>query len=47
VLRALFGDTSVLRPERTDALVTNEAAKLFSRLAERLELEERNLVATR
>ncbi len=47
VLRALFGDVSVLRPERTDAQVTQEAAKLFSRLAERLELEERNLDATR
>ena len=47
VLRALFGDYNVLRPERTDAQVTLEAAKLFSRLAERLELEERNLGATR
>ncbi len=47
VLRALFGDTSKLRPEYTDAFVTQEAAKLFSRLAERLELEERNLGATR
>jgi len=47
VLRALFGDYNVLRPERTDAQVTQEAAKLFSRLAERLELEERNLGATR
>jgi type II restriction/modification system DNA methylase subunit YeeA len=47
VLRALFGDYNVLRPEHTDARVTQEAAKLFSRLAERLELEERNLGATR
>ncbi len=47
VLRALFGDYNVLRPERTDAQVTQDAAKLFSRLAERLELEERNLGATR
>ncbi len=47
VLRALFGDTDVLRPERTDAQVTQDAAKQFARLAERLELEERNLGATR
>ncbi|MDR3749987.1 MAG: hypothetical protein P4K94_00735 [Terracidiphilus sp.] len=47
VLRALFGDYNVLRPERTDAQVTQEAARLFSRLAERLELEERSLGATR
>jgi type II restriction/modification system DNA methylase subunit YeeA len=47
VLRALFGDYNVLRPERTDAQVTQEVAKLFSRLAERLELEERNLGASR
>ncbi len=47
VLRALFGDYNVLRPEHTDAQVTNEAAKLFSRLAERLELENRNLGASR
>jgi type II restriction/modification system DNA methylase subunit YeeA len=47
VLRALFGDYNVLRPERTDAYVTQEAAKLFSKLAERLELEERNLGASR
>ncbi len=47
VLRALFGDYNLLRPERTDAQVTQEAAKLFSRLAERLELEERSLGATR
>jgi hypothetical protein len=45
VLRALFGDYNVLRPDRTDARVTQEAARLFSRLAERLELEERNLGA--
>jgi hypothetical protein len=47
VLRALFGDYNVLRPERTDARVTQDAAKLFGRLAERLELEERNLGASR
>ena len=47
VLRALFGDTDVLRPERTDAQVTEEAAKQFARLAERLELEERSLGASR
>lgn len=47
VLRALFGDYNVLRPELTDARVTQEAAKLFSRLAERLELENRNLGASR
>jgi type II restriction/modification system DNA methylase subunit YeeA len=47
VLRALFGDYNVLRPEYTDAQVTQEAAKLFSRLAERLELENRNLGASR
>ncbi|MGD0829353.1 MAG: DNA methyltransferase [Terracidiphilus sp.] len=47
VLRALFGDYNVLRPEHTDAHVTQEAAKLFSKLAERMELEERNLGATR
>ena len=47
VLRALFGDYNVLRPEHTDAQVTNEAARLFSRLAERLELENRNLGASR
>ena len=47
VLRALFGDTDALRPERTDAQVTQAAARQFARLAERLELEERNLGATR
>ena len=47
VLRALFGDYNVLRPERTDAQVTQETAKLFSRLAERLEIEDRNLGASR
>jgi type II restriction/modification system DNA methylase subunit YeeA len=47
VLRALFGDYNILRPERTDAYVTQEAAKLFSKLAEGLELEQRNLGATR
>ena len=47
VLRALFGDYNVLRPDRTDAQVTQDAARQFSRLAERLELEDRNLAATR
>ncbi len=47
VLRALFADYNVLRPDRTDAQVTQDAAKLFSRLAERLELEDRNLGASR
>ena len=46
VLRALFGDYNVLRPERTDAFVTEEAAKVFSRLAERLEIEKRSLTDT-
>ena len=41
VLRALFGDTDRLRPDRTDAFVTQEAAKLFAKLAERLEIEKR------
>jgi len=41
VLRALFGDYNVLRPDRTDAFVTQEAAKLFAKLAERLEIEKR------
>jgi type II restriction/modification system DNA methylase subunit YeeA len=47
VLRALFDDYNILRPERTDARVTQDAARLFSRLAERLELEDRNLGASR
>jgi type II restriction/modification system DNA methylase subunit YeeA len=47
VLGALFGDYNVLRPDRTDARVTQEVALLFTRLAERLELEERNLGATK
>jgi type II restriction/modification system DNA methylase subunit YeeA len=47
VLRALFDDYNVLRPDRTDARVTQEVALLFTRLAERLELEERNLGATK
>ncbi|MGB8260922.1 MAG: DNA methyltransferase [Terracidiphilus sp.] len=47
VLRALFGDYNILRPEHTDAQVTREAAALFAKLAERLELEEHNLQATR
>jgi len=42
VLRALFGDTDVLRPERTDAQVTQEVAKKFAKLAERLEIEGRS-----
>lgn len=42
VLRALFEDTSILRPDRTDARVTQEVAKVFSRLAERLEIEKRS-----
>jgi len=42
VLRSLFGDTSALRPNRTDAFVTQEAAKVFARLAERLEIEKRS-----
>lgn len=41
VLRGLFGDYNVLRPDRTDAYVTQEAAKRFARLAERLEIEHR------
>ena len=41
VLRALFDDYNVLRPDRTDAFVTQEAARLFSKLAERLEIEKR------
>jgi len=47
VLRALFGDYNVLRPEYTDAQVTQEVAKRFSRLAESLELENRNLGASK
>jgi len=46
VLRALFGDYNVLRPDRTDAFVTQEAAKVFSRLAERLEIEKRSFTET-
>jgi type II restriction/modification system DNA methylase subunit YeeA len=40
VLRSLFDNTDALRPSRTDAHVTQEAAKVFSRLAERLEIEK-------
>ena len=40
VLRSLFDNTDALRPNRTDAHVTQEAAKVFSRLAERLEIEK-------
>jgi type II restriction/modification system DNA methylase subunit YeeA len=47
VLRALFGDYNVLRPELTDAHVTQAVAKRFAKLAERLELEDRNLGASR
>jgi len=47
VLNALFGDYDVLRPERTDAQVTQEVAKKFAQLAERLELEGRTGGATR
>lgn len=47
VLRALFGDYSVLRPDRTDAQVTQEVAKKFAKLAERLELEDRSGGASR
>jgi hypothetical protein len=47
VLRALFGDYHVLRPDRTDAQVTQEVAKKFARLAERLEIEDRSLGASR
>jgi type II restriction/modification system DNA methylase subunit YeeA len=42
VLRSLFDNTDALRPSRTDAHVTQEAAKVFSRLAERLEIEKRS-----
>jgi hypothetical protein len=51
VLNALYHDTDRLRPERTDAFVTQEAAKVFARMAERLEIEKRSLtdspIATR
>lgn len=47
VLRALFGDYNVLRPDRTDAQVTQAVAKKFARLAERLEIEDRSLGASR
>jgi type II restriction/modification system DNA methylase subunit YeeA len=46
VLHALFHDTDRLRPERTDAFVTQEAAKIFARMAERLEIEKRSLTST-
>jgi type II restriction/modification system DNA methylase subunit YeeA len=42
VLHALYNDTDLLRPERTDAFVTQEAAKVFARMAERLEIEKRS-----
>src|ERR1039458_1133182 len=41
VLRALFGDYRTLHPTSTDAYVTEEAAKQFSKLAERLEIEHK------
>jgi type II restriction/modification system DNA methylase subunit YeeA len=51
VLHALYHETDRLRPERTDAFVTQEAAKIFARMAERLEIEKRSLtdspIATR
>jgi hypothetical protein len=46
VLRSLFDNTDALRPNRTDARVTQEAAKVFSRLAERLEIEKRSHTET-
>ena len=46
VLRALFHDTDRLRPERTDAFVTQEAARIFARMAERLEIEKRSFTGT-
>jgi type II restriction/modification system DNA methylase subunit YeeA len=46
VLRSLFENTDALRPNRTDAFVTQEAAKVFARLAERLEIEKRSLTDT-
>jgi type II restriction/modification system DNA methylase subunit YeeA len=39
VLRALFFDCDSLRPERTAARLTEDAARLFSRLAESIELD--------
>lgn len=39
VLRALFFDCDQLRPERTAARLTEDAARLFSRLAESIELD--------
>lgn len=39
VLRALFFDPDELRPERTSARVTEDAATKFSRLAEAIELD--------
>lgn len=46
VLQCLFHDTDRLRPDRTDAFVTQEAAKVFARMAERLEIEKRSLTDT-
>lgn len=43
VFYALYHDSDRLRPERTDAFVTQEAAKIFARMAERLEIEKRSL----
>jgi type II restriction/modification system DNA methylase subunit YeeA len=39
VLRALFFECDSLRPERTAARLTEDAARLFSRLAESIELD--------
>ena len=39
VLRALFFDCDSLRPEKTAARLTEDAARLFSRLAESIELD--------
>jgi type II restriction/modification system DNA methylase subunit YeeA len=47
VLHALFADYNVLRPDRTDAQVTQEVARKFAKLAERLEIEDRSLGASR
>jgi len=47
VLHALFDDYTVLRPDRTDAQVTKEVARKFAKLAERLEIEDRSLGASR
>ncbi len=41
ILRAIFGDYNVLRPDATAARVTEEAARKFLDLAKRLEIEGR------